>query len=713
MTTPTQEALIRYVGSLFGAVPGGYLGAIEGVLNATGGNMALTMKQLGEIPAWSAIFPGDDSAVALAITEHMVGESVAPSLKEWAVGWMTQMRETGLSWGEIVYTACTALEQIYSGPWALAGEQFRARASYMVEATNGWAAQTTDLGTLRDVYAYAISREVTVPSPSAPNPVPVQVLAEIGPQLQDALSTLGVRAGSQVYTISAADDNKAVLLGGGDDRVTVGMANVERPVFVSAGDGFDTLVLDFSNAEANTDFLNAYYGFFSVQPYRGFERIEVPAVTNLPPYLASIQGVQEVSIAALPGRWINLEFGSPDNGTKFELDLRNGGLNDIRFFALPPYNDHAIFTGTTPGSAEPAQMVDELSFEVTAGADGRLAIVLPQTRSLTVDVNSLAGASSSFYLHLGDPDSFAVPFLPELTHFKYTTNIDTAYQTTKLKAPLDVFDLSDSTGAIIYDVLPYGPTQNDGIVDPLTVIAPHGLLAFNWRTEGTLVGADTYVEFDGALKAGSAVEIWYDGISTSTARPVTQVVFAGGDYSGLDYFYDSNPLPLPTTGGGLGYKFQGSVFNVHGAGDAAVYFQGIAPAGKTLGNVVLGYGYQDTLVKVDGAAGINLFVEYAQSNGITTVLNTGSGSVMDLEKVSMETELGRTLNVTTVQGGRIFWADQNNNGHLDALTIGPELIAPYAHSPDFIVFETTDEGLATFNTSIQALGFNPIIDVFA
>ena len=183
-------------------------------------------------------------------------------------------------------------------------------------------------------------------------------------------------------------------------------------MLVSAGDGFDTLVLDFSDAEANTDFLNAYYGFFSVQPYRGFERIEVPAVTNLPPYLASIQGVQEVSIAALPGRWINLEFGSPDNGTTFELDVRNGGLNDIRFFALPPYNDHAIFTGTTPGSAEPAQMVDELSFEVTAGSEGRLAIVLPQTRNLTVEVNSLADASSSFSLHLGDPDSFAIPFLP-------------------------------------------------------------------------------------------------------------------------------------------------------------------------------------------------------------------------------------------------------------------------------------------------------------
>ena len=78
----------------------------------------------------------------------------------------------------------------------------------------------------------------------------------------------------------------------------------------------------------------------------------------------------------------------------------------------------------------------------------------------------------------------------------------------------------------------------------------------------------------------------------------------------------------------------------------------------------------------------------------------------------METELGKTLNVMNVQGGRIFWADQNNNGHLDALTISPELIAPYPHSPDFIVFETTDENLATFNQSIATLGFNSVVDVF-
>lgn len=707
--TSSQEALVKYVGSLFGAALGGYVPAVEAIYNGLGGNLALTMKLLSESPAWTSLHPGDDTAQSHYLVDQLVVDMAAPSAKRWAVDWFLDQRASGLSWGEIVLIACGALEAITSGPWAAAGDQFRSRADYLVDASEGWAAECTDVGTLRDSYAYAIAPAVTVPQPGAPNPIPVDVLATLNDEFATALSTLPANAGSQVHTVSSQDAGRVLLFGAGNDTVMVTAATLGHPDFVSAGDGFDTLVLEYAPAQALVDFLNQYQGFFSVQAYRGFERLEIPATNSTPRYLGSIQGLQEVAVAAQSGSSINLEFGSPDNATTFELDVSGGGRHSVRFFALPPYNDYSVFAQAAGADAQAPQLVDEMSFLVQAGSEGHLSLLNPRATHLTVDVDASGAAASAFTIWLGDPSTLAFPEFPELKELTYSTEIN-ARQSLWLKAPLSELDLSGTTGHVAVDLRPSGPTVNDGALDVIAVKAPQGLLAFNWQSDGVTHFVDTSVDVQGSLRAGSIAEVWYLGGFIDANRPPIKVVF-DADFSDLTYFFDL-PGVAPITGQGFGHHLSGSIFDVRGAGDAAVYFQGLAPPGTTIGNVILTYGYQNTLVKVDGATGINLVVDWNEANGITTILNTGAGSVLDLQKSSLESELGKPLAILNVAGGRIFWADQNGNARLDALTLGDEPHALYPHSPDFILFETTDEDLAFFNQSIQALGFNPVDDVF-
>ncbi len=707
--TSNQQALVKYAGALFGVPLGGYLPEVEDLFNSLDGNLALTMRVLSEAPVWTNAHVGDDATLAQYLVDQLVLDTVGPEDKQWATDWFVSQREAGLSWGEIVLTACSALEQVTDGRWAVAGDQFRARSAYLEDATNGWAATCTDAGTLLDAYSYAIGRAVTVPQPGAPNIVPVEVLSTLNDEFLAALPTLTTNQGVQAHTLSAQDTGRVLLLGAGDDTLTMDLGTIGLPAFVSGGDGFDTLVLSYTPAPTLADFLNQYYGLFSVQPFRGFERLEVPPTVNTPKYMGSIQGLHEIAIASAPGSSINLEFGSPDNGTTFELDVTAGGLNSVRFFALPPYNDYTVFAAAPGGEAQAPQLVSEMTFKILAGTDGNINLVNPRATHLTVDVDSSVGGNSNFSLSFGNPASFAFPVFADLKVLTYSTDIN-ARQSLWLKAPVEMLDLTGSTGHVAIDLRPNGPTVNDGVLDAITVKLPQELLAFNWQADGVTHFVDSYVEFDGELQAGSRAEVYYNGGFINVDRPTIKAEF-DSDFSELSYFHDL-PGVTSITGQGFGYDLAGSIFDVRGAGDAAVYFHGLAPQGQTIGNVILTYGYQQTLVKVDGANGINLVVDWNEANGITTILNTGAGSVLDLEKESLESELGKSLTVLNVAGGRIFWADQNGNAQLDGLILGDEPHAQYPHSPDFILFETTNDNLATFNQSVQALGFNPVIDVF-
>ncbi len=707
--TPHQQDLVKYAGALFGVLPGGYLGAIEGLSVSLGGNLPAVMQVLSGIPIWrDANEHGSSTSIAQALVDRLVGDTVGPADKAWAVSWCAQSHDSGLSWGEIMFTACTTLEQVTSGSWALAADQFRARSQYLVAATDGWAKDVTDPGTLQDVYDYAVSRTVTHPSPSAPNLVPVKVLSANSAALTAGLAGLATNQGAQDYTVTGADVGKALLFGAGDDTVHVDFATARKPVFVSGGDGFDTLVLTYGPAQELVDFRNAFIEWFADQPYRGFERLEIPASINPPQFLGAIQGLKEIALTAANGGSINLEFGAPDNGTVFELDLTAGGISNIKSFAFPPFNDYSVFTQAPGANAQAPQTVEELRFDITAGSQGIFYLNNAPASHLVVNVNSTAGPSSDFHFQFGN-GGFSVPVFSGVNSLTYSTNID-ADQALRLQAPLQILDFTGSTGNVAFSTKAEGSQLSDGLVDALTVHAPDALLGFHWETSGISMFVDSHVVLPDTLEAGSVVEIWYQGAFTSTALPVTRAVF-GADFSDVNYFRDLD-APNSILGDGFGLKMQGSVFDVRGAGNAAVYFQGIAPANTTIGNLMLDYGYQNTLVKVDGEAGIDLHVNVDFAAGITTILNTGTGSVIDHEKASMEAQLGKTLNVVNVTGGRIFWADQNGNSHLDGLILGAEPHALQPHSPDFILFETTDENLAAFNQSIQAIGFNPIVDVF-
>jgi hypothetical protein len=711
--TPSNQILVKYIGAMFNAIPGGYVNTLEGMFASYGGNLQAMMSGLSGSGAFASVLPpgATDREVAFDLVNRLVGDTAAPADKEWAVGWMAAQKAAGATWGDIMYTAISALDGIHSGAWAATADAMRARADYAVRASDsGWAAGVTDLGTIRDVYSYAIPSVLTT-FLGQPPLIPVTKLSSADASLATAAAGLAAHSGSENYTISAADTGKAVLMGAGDDTVTVSYADLLKPTFVSGGDGFDTLVIN-GGGQDYADFANAYGGVLSTLPFRGFEKIVFTGQTAA--VIGAMDGVKQIAFGA-GQQGVAADIASVDNGTTIDITA-NASSNLVRFFEYPPYNAIPGFSVVGAQATTP-QLLDSLTFNITAGATGSLIVNSLNAKGVTWHVTGPAGST------------FAAVFptaQPNLEVLKFTSNLNNAGEgigatPLVLQAPnLKSLDLSGTPGAVevLLQELQSSPMHTDGVSDGIAIAAPGGIFGFRWAPLGSRV--DSYANFSGEYKAGSFISISYADPVKAQGMPASKIVFAS-DFSELSH-YDAQgfgPFVLPRAAG------SGSVFNVSGVEQSAAYFKGVAAQGQTIGSMQLGSG-QTTLVKVDAGHGIQ-FAVGAMTTGVTEFVNNDveHGSLIDTVKDSLLSQLTAGLpstlppnapfqiwHETLVAGGRILWADGNGNGQLDGLTNAATANRPWATTPDFVLMETSDAHIAEFSAAIVGVGFHPLVDLF-
>lgn len=684
--------VVKYIGALYNAVPGGFTPLLESMYAGYGGNLAAIMRDLSATPGFqSTLVSGTTREIASDLVNRLVGDAAAPTDKAWAVDWFTGNHDAGLSWGEVMYSAISALDSITSGPWGAAADQLRARAAYAATASEHWAANVTDFDLIRDVYSFAVT-------PFANQPIsPIARLLAGDAAIATAAATLGNQSGNQSLTISSAQTGQAVVMGAGDDTVTVNYADLLKPVFVSGGGGIDTLVIkDPGDLQGYVDFINANHSVGAMLPYRGFEKVVFQNV--MPGVAGSIDGVKEFTYSVVNSSQgpvgFDTWFGSVDNATTFNLDMSVGGsFGQMRFFEFPPYTDTNLF-GTVGALASAEQVVDSLTFNIA----GSGSVFLPDLPVSNLTLNVTGQNMSVFLWGLGGSGNAVLPSLESLT-VSGNANLNLG----KITGPLHDIDLSQLTGRFELNLVSTGASLNDGFVDSISVAAPSGgLFALHWAS--AVSKTDTYFDFTGQFKAGSNISINYSG-ARAADMPITKAVFSA-DFSEINFYNSQGAGPLGNQ------NAQGSVFDVVGAHHAAAYFKGIAPAGSTIGDVVINGFDQVNTIKVDSASGVNVIC--GSSNDVTVFINTGAGSVLDNIKASVGLQLGVPVHEIAIAGGKLMWADSNGNGVLDAISHAANSFTPWATGTDFVMMETTSANIGLFNQSIQAmgLGFEPVFDPF-
>lgn len=698
--TNTDANLVKYLGAMFNAVTGAHTGTLRAILADFGGNIPTMMNALSGTAVFAATLPAgaSDREIAFDFVNRIIGDTVAPAERSWAVDWMAAQKAAGATWGDVVYAAVSALDSISSGPWAEAANQMRARAEYAALASEQWAANVGDLGTIRDVYSYANAAVVTGYS----NLVPLTRLASADEALSSAAAALGSHGQSESYAIGSADTGKALLLGAGDDTVTVSYGDLLKPVFVSGGDGKDTLIVRNTSHDDFNSFNNAYAGVIGNLPYRGFEKVVFEG--RMPLVAGSFDGTREFNFTQ---RSFETKFGSADTGTIFNVDLNAPfelasapQYGRITFFEFAPHNRIDAPGAQANASAGLPQLLDSLTFNIEAGTGtgGSFSTADMNVKHLTWNVTATNDPTFAGAVQNNQPN---------LETLNLSSNVANVLS---LTAPsLRAADFSGSSGEINLELKNSAAARADGYVDSISIKAPQGLFAFRWDSADART--DTYIDFQGEFKAGSNVKISY-GFQKSAQQPLTKIVF-NSNFSEVSKYYEAGMAPFVNTNG------KGSVFEVTGSEKAAVYFKGVASAGQTIGTVSLQGAGQTTTVKCDGGNGIDVLLKGGLTNGVLAVINNGQGSVLDNVKASVGSQIGEQLHETVVAGGRLVWADVNGNGMPDGIDTsnafgwGPSDWQPWATTPDFVMMETNAADLAQFNQSIGLLGFNPVVDYFA
>jgi hypothetical protein len=699
----TENAkLVKYIGSMYHSLVGGYLNEVVTTYAAYGGNLAAMMRDLSGTASFrGTLANGTDRDVAHDLINRLVGDKAAGADHAWAVDWFVQQKAAGLSWGEAIFQAVSALDVITTGPWAAAAAQMRNKAAYSASATEGWAANVFDLGTLRDVYSFALDPVITARSFVGQPPL-VQLNA-IPSALATAAAGIGSQAGAQNITLTAVDAGRVVLLGGGNDTVSVGYADLTKPAFISGGDGIDTLVITApsdpnQSAQEYVDFINSYRAFAGNLPIRGFEHVVFERFE--PRYIGALDGLSSYTFKAYTNQ--NLPIGRDirilglNNDTTINIE-QLGSTTRVKFGEMNTDPTDPVVDASSP------QLVDKITFNVNVTA-GPVSLVNIPAKNVTLNIDSpLGGAYTSFVrmIDLTDPAGKPLPNLESLT---VKSNIN--QQHNLIGAPLKLVDLTNSTGRQEVYIRTPDSMSSDGLVNSISVVAPKGLFALNWATN--VERADTFFNFTGEFKAGSNIKVTMPDVR-AVNLPITKAVF-NADFSEIGY-YNSQPTQLF----GFNLKAEGSVFDVTGVLQAAAYFKGVAPAGKTIGTAVLGQ-FQFTTIKVDSAAGIDLKLSGIGAGVAVNaaVINSSGlgGSVIDNVKASLAASLPYAPQILDVAGGRILWVDMDSSGGLSPNVPGDPVFFPYARSQDFVLMETTSANLGQFTASVQALGLTAPFDPF-
>jgi hypothetical protein len=692
--------LVKYVGSMYHTLVGGYLNEVVTVYAAYGGNLAAMMRDLSGTASFrGTLVNGTDRDIAHDLIDRLVGDKAAGGDRAWAVDWFVSQKASGLSWGEAMFQAVSALDGITSGPWAAAAAQMRSKADYSVAATEGWAANTFDLGTLRDVYSFALDPVITARNYAGQQPL-VQLNAAAS-ALGSAAAGLSSQSAGQSLTLTAADAGRVVLLGGGNDTISVGYADLAKPAFLSGGDGVDTLVITApsdpnQSAQDYVDFINNYRAFGTNLGIRGFEKVVFERFE--PMFISALDGVSEYTFK--PFTTNNLPYPRDirilglNNDTTFNIE-QVGSTTRVKFGEMSADPLPAVVDASVP------QVVDKVTFNITV-TSGPLSLVGIPAKNVTLNINSTIGTAYTSLLRmidLTDAPSKPLPYLESLT---LKSNINQEHYL--VGAPLKLLDLSNSTGRQDFYIRTPDAMSSDGLVNSITVVAPKGLFSMNWAT--TIARQDTFYNFTGEFKAGSNIKI-SSPFERTANLPVTKAIF-NADFSELGFYNSQVFGPL-----GINYKAEGSVFQVTGVERAAVYFKGIAPAGTTLGTAFLDDN-QFTTVKVDSAAGITLKLADGGAAVNALVINTTGqgGSVIDNMTAALAGALPIAPQVMNVAGGRILWADMDGSGGLSPNRAPDLTFAPYARSLDFVLMETTSANLSQFSAAVQLLGLSPAFDPF-
>lgn len=692
--------LVKYVGSMYHTLVGGYLNEVVTTYAAYGGNLAAMMRDLSGTASFrGTLVSGSDRDVAHDLIDRLVGDKAAGADRAWAVDWFVQQKASGLSWGEAIFQAVSALDGITSGPWAAAAAQMRNKATYSVAATEGWAASVFDLGTMRDVYSFALDPVIT--SRNYAGQQPLTQLNAISPALGTAAASISAQSAAQRVTLTSSDAGRVVLLGAGNDTVSVGYADLTKPAFLSGGDGVDTLVITApsdpnQSAQEYVDFINAYKAFGSNLGIRGFEKVVFDRFEPL--FIGAIDGVTDYTFKPFTVNGLaaprDIRILGLNNDTTVNIE-QVGSATRVQFGEMIQDPVQSLVDASSP------QVVDKITFNIKV-TSGPVSLVRIPAKHVTLNIDSTVGTEYTSLLRMIDLTDPANKPLPNLESLTLKSNINQEH--TLIGAPLKLLDLTNSTGRQDFYVRTPDAMSSDGLVNSITIAAPKGLFSMNWGT--TVSRPDSFFNFTGEFKAGSNIKI-ANTQDRAANVPVTKAVF-NADFSELG-FYNSRPFaPFSDN-----YKAEGSVFDVTGVERAAVYFKGVAPAGKTIGTAFLG-DTQFTTVKVDNAAGIDVKLKPFGVTAVNAlVINTTGlgGSVIDNVKAGLTASLPTAPQIMNVDGGRILWADIDGSGGLTP-NRPADPFTPYARSVDFVLMETTSANLGQFSAAVQLLGLSPAFDPF-
>jgi hypothetical protein len=688
----TSLQLAKYIGSLFSAITAGYEGLLESQLAGYGANMQALMHDLSLSSAFAGtvLIPGaSDRDMAADFVNRLVGDAAAPADKAWAVDYLAGLRASGATWGDAIYIAVSALDGAAGSPvWGRAAAQLQARAAYADAATQGWASTLTDVGTMRDAFDYAATKAF------ASSPItPITRLNGAASALAAGTAALGGHAAGENYTIGAADTGKAVLLGAGNDTVTVGYGDIYKPAFVSGGDGTDTLVITNAASDISA-FMNTYGGVLADMPYRGFEQVHF--VGAVPLVMQNWDGVKELAFGAGTLSFATT-LASLDSGTVLDITAA-AGSNTVHVSELPPYNTTQLLGSAASSGA--GQLLDSLTVNVTVQA-GSLAMDGLNVRDLTWNVSGASGPAVSMPTTQTNLEDLV---------YRNTTGGES---TINLDAPnLSTVNMSGTTGSVLLHLFDNTNTAHPGAV---TITPPAGVLGLYASTP--VAAAGTSFNFAAPLKAGSYVSVYENGAQVTQGQ--TKVTF-NSDFSDLAHFQNNAPF--------LTQPANGSVFGIGFAHEADVYFQGQAAAGQTIGTVLLESSKVDAVVKLDGSAGVDLKLgsnSYAGGmasyvHGVVAFIDNGSGQELSAIRSSVNTQLtgpgqygnaanssivpagyDPTLHDYTIAGGHILYADNPTGAGYGTLSTN-----------DFVLVETSDAQLAQLNIALVGLGFAPIVDPF-
>lgn len=679
--TPKDQTNVKYIGVMFGSIVGGHLGEVQNIAAAYGGNIQAMMRDLSGSPYFTnTLAAGSSRDIAHALVNRIAGNTAAAGERAWAVDWMEGSYAAGRTWGEIMFEAVTALDGITTGAWAATAAAMRARAAYNVAATEAWAWNVTNLDTLRDVYSAAVTPAGFTPSTS--NPAAIAQLQSANAALATAAAGLSGQASGASYTVVGADVGRAIMMGDGNDTVTIGYGDLDKPALLSGGAGEDTLIV--TRTGAIDDFLSKNGGFYDDQPIRGFEKIVFQGMN--PGQFGSMEGIKEITLGGY-GESFDTTVIGVDNGTR--INLRVDDTAYLRFGDAARYNNAG-----QPSQAP--QAVGSLELNVQASSVGRAYLSATPAKDLTVNVAAPANSVFQWFHHAGG-HTFAPVDMPYLENYTVSTTVKTklALNTPNIR---DI-DLSGTTGLTSLSIdAKAGVQRTDGVQDVVTIHASQTAMALNFSTVGTPY-SDTTLKFVGDLKAGSQI-VFNNDTRVAQNVPITKAVF-DGDFSQVGALKAA----------GLS-EHAGSIFTTDNVELAAVYFKGVAPAGTRLGTVEIA-DRATTIIRVDSAQGLNFDLN---GGGVAIVINNGSGSVLDNVRASMDAKLAvfdpfRTLtfNMLEVNGGRLLWADYNGDGQLGGQTFP----FPWKVTGDIVIMETTSANLAAMSQSVEAMGFNPLFDPFA